>query len=370
MTQLTPPSVQTKPGSLQTCIVTGCAGFVGSHLTEGLLRMGYCVIGIDNFYSGKPENMSRFVNDPSFQFHNCFIEEQDRIAPLFRDAKRLHAVFHLAAVVSVPYSMTHPEETYRINHEASINLLAMAEEAKASRFVFAGSAAEYGAEDRLPVREEYANEATVQLSPYGRAKYLASTATGRSPIGVSLRFFNIFGPRQDPASPYSGVISKFMSQALEDKPLTIFGNGEQSRDFVYVQDVVRAYFAAGGVGIQKPLPAGIYNVGTGTSVTVLSLAWLILVLTGKEKTAMEFIVDDDVSANSNSICQFYPLRSGDITHSVADIHRLVENSGWRAEMVLSAGLARTIAWYAGLLGMKVGSEESPSPDEGMVAAAS
>lgn len=325
------------------CLVTGCAGFVGSHLTQALLDLGCRVVGVDNLLSGKMENMAGFEDHPGFVFRRASIEEPGLWDRLFPQDGPFVAVFHLAAIVSVPYSMQHEEETYEINERASLRLLAAAELNGARRFVFAGSAAEYGAEDRLPIREEYADETTVQLSPYGRAKYLVTRAVAESPIGVSLRFFNIYGPRQDPASPYSGVISKFMACAAEDQALTIFGNGEQSRDFVFVQDVVDAYLAAAGLR-GGPLAPGIYNVGAGHPVKILTLGWLILVLTGKPYLAMTCVEGEERTPEGEQVCLFYPVRSGDIPHSVADVGRLTA-AGWSARTVLSLGLARTIAWY-------------------------
>lgn len=330
----------------KTCLVTGCAGFVGSHLTQTLLDMGHRVIGVDNFFSGKPDNMRAFVAHERFQFHERSIAEPALFEEIFRQQGRIHAVFHLAAIVSVPYSMTHSDETYDINFLATERLLLAAEKHGATRMVFAGSAAEYGAEDRMPVKESYADDATLQLSPYGNAKYLSTRAVSGSPLGVSLRFFNIFGPRQDPSSPYSGVISKFMSQALTDAPLTIFGDGEQTRDFVYVHDVVLAYLTAAGMLGQRLLPTGVYNIGTGKPVKIVALARIVLILTDKPNAILLDIgPDKEARLGGEPVCLFYPSREGDIVHSVADVAEMTGKSDWKAETVLSVGLARTIAWY-------------------------
>ena len=330
----------------KTCLVTGCAGFVGSHLTQSLLDMGHRVIGVDNFFSGKPQNMQAFITHERFTFLERSIAEPALFDELFRQSGPIRAVFHLAAIVSVPYSMTHADETYDINFLATERLLLAAEKHGATRLVFAGSAAEYGAEGRMPIKECYADDQTLQLSPYGNAKYLSSRAVSSSPIGVSLRFFNIFGPRQDPTSPYSGVISKFMAQALTDQSLTIFGNGEQTRDFVYVQDVVLAYLTAAGMVGQKLLPTGVYNIGTGKAVKIVALARIVLILADKPNAIVVNIgPTNGVELDGQPVCLFYPSREGDIVDSVADVTEMTTRSDWKAETVLSVGLARTIAWY-------------------------
>ncbi|MBU1230090.1 MAG: NAD-dependent epimerase/dehydratase family protein [Proteobacteria bacterium] len=330
----------------KTCLVTGCAGFVGSHLTQKLLDMGHRVIGVDNFFSGNPLNMQAFITHERFQFHERSIAEPRLFEELFRQSGHIHAVFHLAAIVSVPYSMHHADETYDINFLSTERLLEQAEKHGASRMVFAGSAAEYGAEERMPIKESYASDDTLQLSPYGNAKYLSTRAMCQSHIGVSLRFFNIFGPRQDPSSPYSGVISKFMSQALTDAPLTIFGDGEQTRDFVYVHDVVLAYLTAAGMIGQRLLPTDAYNIGTGKAVKIVALARIVLILTDKPNAILLNIAPEECAeVGGDPVCLFYPSREGDIVHSVADVTAMTTRSDWRAETVLSVGLARTIAWY-------------------------
>ncbi len=347
-----------QPPAGRTCLVTGCAGFVGSHLTQSLLDMGHRVIGVDNFFSGVPENMQAFISHERFLFLERSIAQPALFEEIFRRHGPIQAVFHLAAIVSVPYSMSHSDETYDINFLATERLLEAAQRHGAQRLVFAGSAAEYGAEGRMPVKECYVGDSTRQLSPYGNAKYLSSRAVCQSPIGVSLRFFNIFGPRQNPSSPYSGVISKFMSQALADQSLTIFGDGEQTRDFVYVHDVVLAYLTAAGLAGQKLLPTGVYNIGTGKAVKIVSLARIVLILTDKPNAIVVNIGPiKEAELDGQPVCLFYPSRDGDIVHSVADVTEMTSKSDWRPETVLSVGLARTIAWYR----QKLAREPSASP---------
>jgi UDP-glucose 4-epimerase len=276
--------------------------------------------------------MATFEHHPGFTFYQRSVTEPGLFAALLRDHPAMLAVFHLAAIVSVPYSVAHPEETLAVNHRATFNLLQDAGRLKGQLFVFAGSAAEYGTEERLPLRESYATAATPRLSPYGESKYLASSTVAASlePRGIALRCFNIYGPRQDPSSPYSGVISRFLEQGCTQQALTIHGDGQQTRDFIYVTDVVDAYLhAAGLMGTTHPAPvaAGIYNVATGESTSVLRLAQIIQELTGNHPEPI-----------------FLPERPGDIRHSCASIARLQQASGWAPRVALKDGLQRTLEW--------------------------
>jgi UDP-glucose 4-epimerase len=310
------------------CLVTGCAGFVGSHLSEALLELGAQVVGVDNFATGHRGNMAGFRDHPEFTFL-----EHDILDPGLWDRVREAApgaanVFHLAAVVSVAWSVDHEETTLETNDKASIQLYNQAVRDGARAFVFAGSAAEYGDEPRLPIKEEYADEDSVQLSPYGRSKFLASRHIEKAGFGCSLRCFNIYGPRQDPSSPYSGVISRFLMQAGRGEPLTILGSGDQTRDFIYVADVVRAYLLAAGLGREAGPPLhGAYNVATGRSFSVKELA----------ETA------NRVTGNSAGLV-WLPPRPGDVLHSQADVSKFRREAGFTARTSLEGGLAET--WRA------------------------
>ncbi len=317
-----------------SCVVTGAAGFVGSHLAEALLKRGFEVIGIDNFFSGHRENLVPLEAYEAFRFHQRCITEPGLLKCIKGDHPEAAVCFHLAAVVSVPYSVEHPDECRRVNLEATRALLQQARELRFDAFVFAGSAAEYGCEQRLPIAERYACDETPRLSPYGQTKYEASKVVagcGSRPRGVALRCFNIYGPRQDPNSPYSGVISRFVKQAGEGRSLTIFGDGGQTRDFIFVGDVVAAYLAAAGLSDEYDSPpAGIYNVGCGIRVSVLELAKIIQRLTGGEESF-----------------KFYPERPGDIRDSQADIGRFCRQTGWRPRCSFEQGLNLTINWMTG-----------------------
>lgn len=316
------PNMQEKEG----CLVTGVAGFVGSHLAERLLEAGFQVVGVDNLFSGFRRNMAAFENHPDFYFYERSITEPRIFEELHRTHPNLKYCFNLAAIVSVPYSVDHAEETMAINYQAVLNLLAAARRRNFAAFVFAGSAAEYGDDQRMPLKETYAGPETRFASPYGKAKYLASRAVAEAPGGVALRCFNIFGPRQDPISPYSGVISRFVDRSRAGEALTIFGDGRQTRDFVYVADVVEAYLAAAGLNQQTVQPSpGVYNVGTGQSVSILGLAEVIRNLAG----------------NGTPI-EFGPERPGDIRHSCADTTAFQRAAGWQARVSLREGLKELV----------------------------
>ncbi|ROQ89543.1 NAD-dependent epimerase/dehydratase family protein [Desulfosoma caldarium] len=322
-------------GPLTTCVVTGAAGFVGSHLCERLLSLGHTVVGVDNFFSGRPENLKTFASHPRFFFHERSVTETGLLTALKDQHGPVFAVFHLAAIVSVPYSLERPEETFLVNTQATLLLLEEAEVLGVRNFVFAGSAAEYGDRDRMPLTEADANEETRWLSPYGEAKYRASVAVASrrgSLCGVSLRCFNIYGPRQDPSSPYSGVISRFVNMAVAQRPLTIFGDGLQTRDFVFVSDVVDAYCLAGLRDDKDDIKrtSGVFNVGSGRATSIVNLARLICRLTHRPESIT-----------------FGPERPGDIRHSTANIEAITRVLQWKPRIGLKDGLTRTIQWMRG-----------------------
>lgn len=335
---------KTESGSAR-CLVTGAAGFVGSHLCERLLALGHTVVGVDNFFSGRRENLAPFAAHPRFSFYERSVTEPRLLQELGAAHGPFEAVFHLAAIISVPYSLDHPEETHLVNYLATVDLVNEAEKLEVRSFVFAGSAAEYGTQDRMPLRENDAGPWTQWLSPYGEAKYRATMAVAsrRGTLrGVSLRCFNIYGPRQDPSSPYSGVISRFVDMAVAGRPLTIFGDGLQTRDFVFVDDVVEAYCRAAALGKGPGIGSGgIYNVGSGRPTSILDLARLICRLTGRPESIT-----------------FLAERPGDIRHSTANIEAITRGLGWAPRFGLEEGLTRTIQWIRGE-GRLLRSEASP-----------
>lgn len=303
-------------------LVTGCAGFVGGHLCAEMLDEGWDVVGVDNYFSGKRLVAEGLSMRPGF----TFVAEDIRTPGLW---KRLfaqgpvQAVIHLAAVVSVPYSLAHPKETIEVNRDAALRLFEAAAANGVESVVFAGSAAEYGEASMSAIPEAAATDETVRLSAYGQAKYEASRNV-EAMGGCSLRCFNIHGPGQDAASPYSGVVARFTEFALAGKDLTIFGDGAQTRDFVHVSDVVRVYMRAAGLAGEPPLK-GIYNVALGKGISVLEAARIIIEVTG-----------------SSSGLSFGPPRGGDILHSVADVSRLREVMDTSGFLSFRQGLERTL----------------------------
>ena len=310
------------------CLVTGCAGFVGSHLCEKLLALGASVVGVDNFFSGHRRNMASFAEHPEFRFYETYITRTSELADILASHAPVGICFHLAAVVSVAWSMEHPDRTMEVNYQASERLHAVCREKGLGAFVFAGSAAEYGETGLAAIKEEAATSGTVQASPYGRAKFLTSRLVERGGFGASLRCFNIYGPRQDPGSPYSGVISRFCLQALALEPVTIFGDGGQTRDFIQVADVVDAYLLAAGLAGPHTTPLrGVFNVGRGEALSILELAGIVAAVAGGPGEP-----------------RFLPPRLGDIRHSLADVSKLAAATGFRPAVGIKDGLEKTVEW--------------------------
>lgn len=316
------------PGSeskAKRCLVTGCAGNVGSKLTRALLDMGHAVVGVDNFFSGLTANLLPFQDHPNFVFAQRSITEPGLVASLGQGQGHFQCVFHMAAIVSVPWSMEHPQETMVVNYEATKALHREARELGAQAFVFAGSAAEYGRPIQGPVQEDQAGD---PQSPYGWSKFLSSRYIEDSGFGCSLRFFNLYGPALGKPGPYDGVVRRFLAMALAETPLTIYGQGDQTRDFVFVQDAVSAVLTASGVANGGQGLQGIFNVGTGHSTSVLDLADLTIALAGTR-----------CSVN------LHPKRAGDIEHSLADTTKLFEATGFRPATALANGLGHTVEWF-------------------------
>lgn len=248
-------------------VVTGGAGFIGSHLVDALLEAGKEVIVIDDLSGGKRERV-----DPKATLHVVDIRDYDAIAPLFSGAEY---VFHLAALPRVQYSIEHPTETHAVNVNGTLNVLLAAKEAGVKRVVYSASSSAYGNQETLPLREDML---PAPLSPYGLHKFIGehyahvfSEVYGLST--VSLRYFNVYGPRLDPDGAYALVIGKFLKQRSEGGPMTITGDGTQTRDFTHVRDVVRANLLAAEstqVGHGE-----VVNIGAGRNASINELAHLI-----------------------------------------------------------------------------------------------
>ncbi len=295
-------------------LITGGAGFIGSHLTDKLIAGGHQVVVIDNLSTGRKENLN-----PKADFHNLDICEFEKIKPLFEG---VDFVFHLAAIPRVPISVEDPVTTSKVNILGTINVFKAAIDGGVKRVIFASSSAVYGNQEKLPLREDMTPK---PISPYGLQKLVGEqfarlfTNLYKVPI-ISLRFFNVFGTRIDFNSNYSLVIGKFLKQKAENKPLTIYGDGEQTRGFCYVDDVVRANILA--MESEKLKGGEIINISSGESYSINYLADLI----GGEK-------------------QYLPPRKGDVRHTKADITLAKELLNWQPKIPFEEGLKKVQEWF-------------------------
>ena len=304
-------------------LVTGGAGFIGSHIAEELVRRGHSVAVLDDLSSGKEANLAHLAG--KVELRKGSICDAETVASACRGADY---VIHLAARTSVPRSVLEPIETNRVNVDGTLNVLIAARDAKAKRVVFAASSSAYGETPTLPKLESME---PAPISPYGVTKFvgeLYAQVCGRvyGLENVSLRYFNVFGPRQDPTSQYSGVLSRFITALLEGKQPCVFGDGEQSRDFTYVANVVDASLRA----CEAPGASGkVFNVGTGERFTLNETLRLLGEISGK-----------------NAQARYDPPRTGDILHSQADISLARKILGYQPGVAFADGLKRTWEWYA------------------------
>jgi nucleoside-diphosphate-sugar epimerase len=310
-------------------LVTGGAGFIGSNIVDELVRRGHRVVVLDNLSTGKEENLAS-VRD-KIELNTGSVRD---LAAVQAACQGADYVIHLAARTSVPRSVEDPLDTNHTNIDGTLNVLVAARDAKVRRFVYAASSSAYGETPTLPKTE------TMQpapISPYGVTKYvgeLYAQVFGRvyGLENASLRYFNVFGPRQDPTSQYSGVLSRCMLTVIEGKPPVIYGDGEQSRDFTYVENVVdetlRACEATGASG-------QVFNAGTGKRITLNEVLKMLERVTGKKIQA-----------------KYEPARSGDILHSQADISLAKKVLGYEPRVGFEEGLKRTWEWYSAAFGKK------------------
>ena len=307
---------------MATYLVTGGAGFIGSNIVEALIERGHAVRVVDNFLTGRRENLEPFAG--RFELVEGDIRDLDLMRSVVRGCDY---VLHQAALPSVPRSVEDPLTAHAINVDGTLNVLVAAREEGVKRVVFASSSAVYG---ESPVEAKHEDLPPMPVSPYGASKaageaYMSAFSAVYGLQTVALRYFNVFGPRQDPNSQYAAVVPLFVRALLDGRPPTIFGDGEQSRDFTYVANVVEANLLAAAA----PEAAGkVINVACGGSVSVNRLA---AVLAGILGVSIEPVHADP--------------RPGDIRHSLADISRARALLGYEPRVGLEEGLRRTCDWF-------------------------
>jgi UDP-glucose 4-epimerase len=303
-------------------LVTGGAGFIGSHIVQELVRRGERLRVLDNFSTGRRENIAPFLE------HIELVEGDLRDLPTVRRAvEGVDYVLHQAALASVPRSVADPLASNSANVTGTLHLLVAARDAEVKRVVYASSSSAYGDSPTLPKQEDMP---TAPKSPYAVSKlagehYCRAFTEVYGLETVSLRYFNVFGPRQDPASQYAAVVPLFITAMLQGEPPTVHGDGLQSRDFTYVANVVHANLLA----TTAPGVAGrVFNIACGQRYTLLDLI---------------AILDEIVDAHVTPV--HTDPRSGDVRHSLADVTAAQEALGYRAEVDFGEGLRRTVAWY-------------------------
>jgi UDP-glucose 4-epimerase len=311
---------------MATYLITGVAGFIGSNIARALLSRGDTVRGVDNFITGKRENLADLKG---LDFIEGTIEDPAICA---RACNGVDYIFHEAALASVPRSVANPVPTNSANVTGTLNVLMAAREANVRRVVYAGSSSAYGDQPTLPKHEEMSPD---PISPYAVSKlagehYMRSFTRVYGLETVVIRYFNVFGPHQDPSSQYSGVLAKFSLAMLEGHTPVIYGDGTQSRDFTYIENVINANLLA----IQAPaekVSGKVFNVATAQRITLNDAVRSLRELTGYSGPV-----------------EYAAPRAGDIAHSLADISRAKEALGYEPTVNFHEGLRRTIAWYRGM----------------------
>lgn len=305
--------------------MTGGAGFIGSHLVTRLLNEGYAVRVIDNLSTGSMENLREVMDQ--IDFREGDIRDPDVCSQVVRD---VDVVFHVAALPSVSRSMARPIETHDVNATGTLNLLEASRNNGVRRFVYSGSSSAYGDTPQLPKIE---SAEPLPRSPYAAAKlageaYTLSYARASLLEGVALRYFNVFGPRQDPNGPYAAIVPILFRAALTGTPMTLFGDGNQTRDFTFITNVVDANMLA-ATGPVSRVNGHVVNVGAGARTSLLELAALVEAVTGRQITR-----------------HHAPVRSGDILDSQASLERAGAVLGYRPMVSVQEGIAKLWEWFS------------------------
>jgi len=316
-------------------LVTGIAGFIGSSIGHELVSRGESVRGLDDFSTGKPENIQDIKNDLDFRQASLLDE-----AALASACKGIDYVIHQAALPSVPKSVAEPQLTHAVNVNGTLNLLIAARDAGVKRVVYAASSSAYGESEVLPKQEAMIPR---PISPYAVQKltgeyYMQTFSAVYGLETVSLRYFNIFGPRQDANSQYSAVLAKFITQMQQGETPTIFGDGEQSRDFTYVANAVQANLKACAVPA-KDVSGKVFNIATGSRFSLKQTFEMLRKIIGFSGAA-----------------KFAPARTGDVKHSLADIALAQKHLGYSADVSFEEGLRRTVEWYEQQASAKSGTQ--------------
>jgi nucleoside-diphosphate-sugar epimerase len=315
-------------------LITGIAGFIGSSLARALVERGEEVRGVDNYLTGKAANLAGYHDQIDFR------EVDLRDASAIRTAcEGIDYILHIGALPSVPLSVAHPEPSHRCNVEGTFNVLEGARAEGVKRIVYAASSSAYGNQPVLPSKESMR---PMPISPYAVQKlvgeyYMSSYWQVYGLETVSLRYFNVFGPRQGADSPYSGVLAKFIQQMLEGTRPTIFGTGDQGRDFTYIDNIISANLLACAAPAEK-VAGKVFNTACGGQYTLKQIYQLLAKLTGFERPPL-----------------YAKSRTGDILHSQADISAAAEAFGYRPLVGVEEGLQRTVEWYRETLKMPVAS---------------
>ena len=304
-------------------VVTGGAGFIGSHIADALTRNGLRVRVIDDLSTGHRENLEEITGD--VEFTEGSVADEQLLKKVLAGAE---LVFHEAAIPSVPRSVEHPRQSHVASVDGTFTLLLAARDQKVRRVVYAASSSAYGDQPTLPKKEAMLPD---PLSPYAVAKlvgeyYCQVFARVYGLETISLRYFNVFGPRQDPGSQYSGVVSRFISVLLNNQQPVIYGDGEQSRDFTYIDNVIDANLRAASVTSGF---GSVVNVANGQRITLNQLLEELKAIVGKPEVKADY----------------REARVGDVRHSLADISRASELLGYQPLVSLREGLQRTIDWW-------------------------